>query len=85
MYSFTGSANNTPQDRQRGGFDRVLNTSNAVLDTFNRVMCSINPRRPNCQTVPEQVIVEQRRQTQWVMIVGLIIVMLILFLIIRKK
>ncbi|AEE53739.1 hypothetical protein [Haliscomenobacter hydrossis] len=85
MYQFTGQPANNANQNKGGGFDKALNTGNTVLDTVNRVLCTINPNRPGCVPINETTIIEQQRRNTW-LIVGLFAVIAVLgIVLIRKK
>lgn len=72
------------QNKKGGGLDKVLTTSNTALDTLNKVLCTINPRRPGCQINETTIIQEQRRNT-WLLLAMLAGIVVLLIVVIRRK
>lgn len=78
----TGNQNNNKG--KGGGFDNVLNKSGTVLDTVNKFLCTINPKRPGCQINETTIIQEQRRNT-WLLLAMLAVIVVLLIVVIRRK
>ncbi len=67
-----------------GGLDKVITTSGTVIDTVNKFLCTINPKRPGCQINETTIIQEQRRNT-WLLVGMFALVIVLLIVLIRRK
>lgn len=76
----------TGNQGKKGGadLDEILTTSGAALDTINKVLCTINPKRPGCQINETTIIQEQRRNT-WLLLAMLAVIAVLLIVVIRRK
>jgi len=90
-YYFTGSPGTGPvlgnqnNGGKGGGFDDALGKAGTVLDTVNKVLCTVNPKRPGCQISETTIIQEQRRNTWMIVALMAVIVVMLIVLIRRKK
>ncbi len=89
VYGFNGTPSTGPvltgnQTNKGGGFDKVLNTSGTIIDTANKLLCTINPNRPGCQ-INETTIIQAQRRNNWVMWSLFALVIVLLIVLIRRK
>lgn len=93
---YSGKSKSNPA-KKKGGFGDWLKNAGKdagdfirgggaddTIDTANKALCLINPRRPGCN--PETVYVEGGRQgSPWVIIMVVVAIGLALYFILRKK
>lgn len=90
VYGFNGTPSTGPvltgnqTNNKGGGFEKVLTNSGTIIDTANRLLCTINPKRPGCQINETTIIQEQRRNT-WVLVAMFALVIVLLIVLIRRK
>lgn len=88
VYGFNGTSSTGPvltgnqNNNKGGGFDNVLNKSGTVIDTVNKLLCTIDPKR--CQVNSTTIIQEQRRNT-WILVAMFALVIVLLIVLIRRK
>lgn len=78
-----GNQNNGGKSNK--GFDDALGKAGTVLDTVNKVLCTVNPKRQGCQISETTIIQEQRRNTWMIVALMAVIVVMLIVLIRRKK